>query len=134
MPDTYRATSSAPPPPGTSSSPGGPPPPNGAPPPGRPPTPTTSSTPGPRVGAGRGGGVVPAGEGLLVNLGVHVAGVHHVYPRLGVLCREHVRELLERRLGRAVPAPALVGLNGGVGRDVHDPPARRHPWQGELHE
>ena len=46
-------------------------------------------------------------------------------PQLGMLGGEDRRELLERGLRRAVPAPALVGLDRGVGRDVHDRAAAR---------
>ena len=42
------------------------------------------------------------------------------HAQLGLLGGEHRRQVLERGLRRAVAAPALVGLDRGVGRDVHD--------------
>ena len=65
-------------------------------------------------------GDVFAREGVLVHLRAHVAGIDRVHAQLGVLGRQHRAQLLERRLARAVPAPALVGLDGGVGGDVED--------------
>ena len=44
---------------------------------------------------------------------------------VGSLGREHPAGVLERGLRRAVAAPALVGLDRGVGRDVHDRARRR---------
>ena len=65
-------------------------------------------------------GDVLAREGLLVHRRAHVAGIEPVDPHVGLLGGEHVATLLERRLRRAVAAPALVALDGGVGRDVDD--------------
>ena len=63
------------------------------------------------------GDVLP-GERLLVHLGPHVAGVDGVDPQGRVLGGEDAGDLVGRRLGRAVAAPALVGLDGGVLEDV----------------
>ena len=70
-------------------------------------------------------GDVLAGERLLVHLRAHVAGVDGVDAQLRAARRRGPRvELLERGLRRAVAAPALVGLDGGVGGDVDDRRAR----------
>ena len=47
---------------------------------------------------------------------------------------EDPRQLLERGLRRAVAAPALVGLDGGVGGDVEDHRALVHARERELGE
>ena len=70
-------------------------------------------------------GDVLAGEGVLVHLGAHVAGVDGQHPQLGVLGGEHPADVVERGLGGAVAAPALVGLDRRVGRDVDDDGAAR---------
>ena len=59
-----------------------------------------------------------------MHVGGHVAGVDRVAPQLGVLDAEDGGQLVERGLAGAVAAPALVGLDGRVGGDVDDPPAR----------
>ena len=79
-------------------------------------------------------GDVLARERVLVHARVHVAGVDGVDAQVGALGGEHVGELLERRLRRAVAAPALVALDRGVGGDVDDPPAGGHARQRELDE
>jgi hypothetical protein len=63
---------------------------------------------------------------------VHVAGVEGVDGELRALGAEHVRELLERGLRRAISAPALVGLDRGVGGDVDDPRAVGHGRERKL--
>src|SRR6185312_5167921 len=70
-------------------------------------------------------GDVLAGERRLMHRGVHVTGIEGVDVELGVLYGEDPRELLEHRLRRAIAAPALVGLDGGVGRHVDDAAAGR---------
>ena len=80
-------------------------------------------------------GDVLAGEGVLVHAGAHVAGVEPPHAEGGLLGGEDGAELFERRLRRPVPAPALVGLHGGVGGDVHDRPSRGpQEREGELHQ
>ena len=86
-----------------------------------------------RSGGGRSEMSSP-GERVLVHLRAHVAGVDGVDAQVGMLGGEDGAELLERRLRRAVAAPALVGLNGGVGGDVEDARARAQTRQCELHE
>ena len=51
-----------------------------------------------------------------------------------VLGAEDGCDLRERRLGGAVAAPALVGLDGRVGRDVEDARPVGEPRERELHE
>ena len=65
-------------------------------------------------------GDVLAGEGVLVHLRAHVAGIDPVDAEVGLLGGEDVRELLEPGLRGAVPAPSLVPLDRGVGGDVQD--------------
>jgi hypothetical protein len=65
---------------------------------------------------------------------VHVARVDGVDAQVGPLGGEHGRELLERRLRSAVAAPARVGLDGRVGRDVHDPAPGGQPRERVLDE
>ena len=77
-------------------------------------------------------GDVLAGERRLVHRGVHVARVEGVDGEVRALGAEHVGELLERGLRRAVAAPALVGLDRGVGGDVDDPRAVGHGREREL--
>ena len=67
------------------------------------------------------------GERVLVHLRPHVSGVDCVDTQLGVLGSEDRRQLLEGGLRRAVAAPALVRLDGGVRGDVDD----RGPWAEE---
>ena len=71
---------------------------------------------------------VLAGEGGLVHVGAHVAGVHGIDAKVGLLGGEDGAELVEGGLGRPVAAPARVGLDGRVGADVqHDPAGRAQP-------
>ena len=63
---------------------------------------------------------VLSGERRLMHLRAHVAWVEPVHPNVGLLGGEHVRQLLERGLRRAVATPACVALDSGVGRDVDD--------------
>ena len=70
-------------------------------------------------------GDVLARERLLVHARVHVAGVDGVDAQVVVLDREHGGEVVERGLGRAVAAPALVRLLGRVGAEVDDARAVR---------
>ena len=68
---------------------------------------------------------VGVGHGVGVHAGVHLAGVdvEHADAGAGQLGRPDPPQLFQRRLRRAVGAPAGVGLDGGVGGDVHDQPA-----------
>ena len=88
------------------------------------------------TGRDRGGqrtvGDVFAGERVLVHLGAHVAGIDHEHAHVGMLGREHRRQLLERGLRRSVAAPTFVGLDRGVGRDVHDRAVRRDERRQQL--
>src|SRR5438105_373048 len=61
---------------------------------------------------------VLAGEGFLMHLRAHIAGINPVDTPLGVLCREDMRELLKRGLARAVAAPTFVCLNACIAGDV----------------
>ena len=79
---------------------------------------TSASRPGTLVLGRRPVGDVLARERLLVHLRAHVAGVDGEDPQVRMLGGEDARELLERRLRRAVAAPALVRLDRGVGGDV----------------
>ena len=72
-----------------------------------------------RLGLGAIGDVL-AGEGVLVHLRAHVAGVDAEHAEVGSLGAEDGGELLEAGLGGAVGAPALVGLDGGVRGDRDD--------------
>src|SRR5690606_25765034 len=63
---------------------------------------------------------VLAGEGVLVHLRAHVAGVDREHPQVRSLDGQDGAEVVERRLRDPVGAPPLVGLDGGVGGDVHD--------------
>ena len=63
---------------------------------------------------------VLAGEGVLVHPGPHVARVDPVHAHPVLLGRQHPAELLQRRLGGAVAAPALVALDRRVGGHVDD--------------
>ncbi len=83
-----------------------------------------------------GGGLGPvrdvlAGERGLVHGGPHVARVDGPDGQRGELDRQHGAEMLQRGLARAVPAPALVGLDGGVRRDVQYAGVGRVEQQGE---
>jgi hypothetical protein len=69
-----------------------------------------------------------------VHARAHVAGIDGVDAQRRVLRREDRRELLQRGLRGAVAAPAGVGLDGGVGGEVEDPPALRQARKGELRE
>ena len=77
-------------------------------------------------------GDVLAGEGVLVHLRAHVAGVDAQHPEVGALDGEDPADVVQRGLGGAVAAPALVGLDGGVGRDVDHDGARREVRQRVL--
>ena len=55
-----------------------------------------------------------------MQLGAHVTRVEGVHPQVRLLHREHRAEVVQRGLRRAVAAPTLVGLGGGVGADVDD--------------
>ena len=68
---------------------------------------------------------VLARERRLVHRGPHVARVEGVDPQLRLLRRQHRGELVERRLGRPVAAPAGVRLDGGVGGQTSHDRARR---------
>ena len=70
-------------------------------------------------------GDVLARERVLVHLGAHVAGIDHQHAHARDARRRARRQLLERGLRRAVAAPTFVGLDRGVGRDVHDRAVRR---------
>ncbi len=72
---------------------------------------TTVSRPGPV-------GDVLAREGLLVHVGAQVARVGPPDPDRELLGGQHVRGLLQGGLGRAVAAPARVGLHRRVRGDV----------------
>ena len=65
-------------------------------------------------------GDVLAGERGLVHGRAQVAGIDDVDREVGVLDGQDLAELLERGLRRAVRAPALVGLDRGVGGDRQD--------------
>jgi hypothetical protein len=70
-----------------------------------------------------------------VHLCAHVAGIDDEHAHVGLLDREHRRDLLERGFRRAVTAPVVVGLDGRVGRDVQDGAVRgAQPWQHQLGE
>ena len=69
-----------------------------------------------------------------MHLGAHVAGVDGVDAQVGALDAEDRRPLLERGLGGAVAAPAVVGLNAGVGGDVENRAAVGDVGEGELRE
>ena len=62
-------------------------------------------------------GDVLAGEGGLVHVGAEVAGVDAEHGHVGLLLGQHPGEVLEGGLRRAVAAPALVRLGGGVRGD-----------------
>ena len=61
---------------------------------------------------------VLAGEGQLVHVGAQVAGIGPPDPQRRLLGGQHVRGLLQGGLGRAVAAPARVGLHRRVRGDV----------------
>ena len=79
-------------------------------------------------------GDVLVGERLLVHLRAEVAGIDPVDPKVGMLGGKDRGQLLERRLRRAVAAPALVGLDRRVRRDVDDATTRSQRRQRLLHE
>ena len=85
----------------------------------------SATSPGTLAAGSRSVGDVLAGERVLVHLGAHVAGIDDEHAHVGMLGREHGRQLLERGLRRAVAAPPFVRLDRGVGRDVHDRAVRR---------
>ncbi len=55
-----------------------------------------------------------------MHLGAHVARIHHQDAEVGAFDRQHPARMLERRLRRAVATPPEVGLDRGIGGDVHD--------------
>ena len=70
------------------------------------------------------------GKARLVHRGAHVAGVEGVHPDVGVLDGEDGGEVVQRGFRRAVPTPAGIGLDRGVGAEHNDgagsvPPAAR---------
>ena len=85
----------------------------------------SATSPGTTAVGQRTVGDVLARERVLVHLGAHVAGIDDEHAHVGMLGREHRRQLLERGLRRSVAAPSFVGLDRGVGRDVDDRAVRR---------
>ena len=69
-----------------------------------------------RLGSGPVGDVL-TGEGVLVHLGAHVAGIDDEDAQVAEFDGEHPAGVVERGLRRAVDAPALVGLDRGIGGD-----------------
>ena len=65
-------------------------------------------------------GDVLAGKGGLVHRGAHVAGIEGVYPQIRVLDGENGGEVVQGGFRRAVPTPAGVGLDRGVGAEHDD--------------
>ena len=92
------------------------------------------SQPGHAVLGQRAVGDVLAREGVLVHLGSHVARVDAQHAEVGSLGAEDGGELLEACLGGGVGAPALVGLDGGVGGDGDDGGAGPQVGEERLHD
>jgi hypothetical protein len=69
-----------------------------------------------------------------VHVGGHVTGIDGVDAQVRMLGGEDGGELVQRRLARAVTAPALVGLHSGVGADADHAGARCERRQHRLEQ